>query len=348
MRAAIFFLVALPVLAQNPPPEELRDYRCILHCHSHFSHDSKGTTEEIVAAAKKGKVDVIFMTDHPSPKSLTGALRGMHDGVFFVGGAETHNLLALDIRERVEGADRAAAVAHVLRQHGIALAAHPEEWKEDEWGIDGLAGMEIYNLHADVKDEDMKSLLKILPAMQKDPETAILQVFDTPRANLARWDAIGRTRRFIGVAANDAHQNVQFLGFQLDPYARVFRFVNTHLLARERSLEALREALLQGRAFVAFEIFGRAKGFRFGAVNGDRRLEMGSEDAFAKGWVLEAKFPKDCSWKILKDGATAAKGEGKSARLEPDGPGVWRVEARRKDPTGKWRPWIYANPVYFR
>jgi hypothetical protein len=47
------------------PIKPLRDFRGIIHCHSKYSHDSKGTYEEILAAAKAAKVDFICMTDHP-------------------------------------------------------------------------------------------------------------------------------------------------------------------------------------------------------------------------------------------------------------------------------------------
>jgi hypothetical protein len=344
--ASAFVLISAAARAEEA---ELKDFRCIFHCHSHFSHDSKGTIEEITAAAKKAKVDAIWMTDHPTDVSLKDGPRGDIDGVLYIDGAEDHNLQELDIHDRVKARSPLEAAPQVVKQGGIAIACHPEEYKEEWWGAEGLSGMEIYNLHADVKDEKPEMLPKIIAALKKDPETAILTIFDTPRENLKRWDAMGAKRRFVGVAGNDSHQNQNFLGLQLDPYDRIFRFVNTHVLAKERTREALREGLLAGRVYVAFEIFGDAKGFAFTASGpGGARAGMGDEVASADGWELAAEFPLEANWRFVHDGEVVKKGLGRSARCEVTGPGVWRVEGRRQDPDGQWRPWIFGNPVYIR
>jgi hypothetical protein len=68
MRLASFFVLLLASCSGSPPTppvKALRDYRGIIHCHSKYSHDSQGTYEEILAAAKAAKVDFICMTDHP-------------------------------------------------------------------------------------------------------------------------------------------------------------------------------------------------------------------------------------------------------------------------------------------
>src|SRR5207302_9531515 len=42
-----------------------KEYRANLHVHSLLSHDSRGTTEELVAAARKTGTPVLKITDHP-------------------------------------------------------------------------------------------------------------------------------------------------------------------------------------------------------------------------------------------------------------------------------------------
>src|SRR5262245_46858487 len=42
------------------------DVRALLHVHSKFSHDSRGTIEEIVAAAKNVGARVVMFTEHPA------------------------------------------------------------------------------------------------------------------------------------------------------------------------------------------------------------------------------------------------------------------------------------------
>ena len=43
----------------------LNTYRGVMHVHSYLSHDSRGTLDDIIPAAKKDGIDFIFLTDHP-------------------------------------------------------------------------------------------------------------------------------------------------------------------------------------------------------------------------------------------------------------------------------------------
>lgn len=43
-----------------------QEHRANLHVHSHWSHDSVGTIEEIVAAAKLTGTSVVMVTEHPA------------------------------------------------------------------------------------------------------------------------------------------------------------------------------------------------------------------------------------------------------------------------------------------
>src|SRR5262249_41316631 len=72
------------------------DVRTLLHVHSAFSHDSRGTIDEIVAAAKKVGVRVIMFTEHPANHYdyVNDGHRGMKDGVLLIPGAETGGFLA--------------------------------------------------------------------------------------------------------------------------------------------------------------------------------------------------------------------------------------------------------------
>lgn len=242
-----------------PPAKPLRDFRGIIHCHSLYSHDSKGTYEEILAAAKAAKVDFICMTDHP-PKgdpgqSLREGWKGVHDGVLFIQGAEySDQILALGIREPIQGKDRRETIRAIHAQGGVAFACHPEEiadWSEYE----EADGMEIYNVHAALKrrQKDPNYIAAAIQALKGDPERAFGVLQELDPAVLAKWDEINRKRPFTGIAGNDSHQNVNFLGFQLDPYPRAFRFVSTHVMAEELTQEAVLGALREGRAFVAFD-----------------------------------------------------------------------------------------------
>src|SRR5262249_34868219 len=148
------FLLLIPAACQGPaeefappPGKPLREFRGIIHCHSLYSHDSKGTYEEILAAAKAAKIDFICMTDHPPKedkgKSLREGWTGLHDGVLFIQGAEySDQILALGIQEPITGKDRRGTIQAIHAQGGVAIACHPE--LIDDWDAFAEAdGMEI-------------------------------------------------------------------------------------------------------------------------------------------------------------------------------------------------------------
>ncbi|HEV3027228.1 MAG TPA: PHP domain-containing protein [Planctomycetota bacterium] len=240
------------------PGRELRDFRGIIHCHSKYSHDSQGTYEEILAAAKAAKVDFICMTDHPPSGDKGRPLRegwtGMHDGVLFIQGAEySDQILGLGLKEPISGKDRRETIEAIHVQGGVAIACHPEEI--DDWDAFAQAdGMEIYNVHATLKrkSKDKTFMLQVAKAIKEDPEHSFQLLQDLDPAILKKWDEINQTRPFTGIAGNDAHQNVSFFGLQLDPYPRAFKFVSTHVRAEDLTQDAVLGALKAGRAYVAF------------------------------------------------------------------------------------------------
>ncbi len=273
-------LLLLAACAGRPAPA-LREFRGIVHCHTKYSHDSKGTYEEILAAAKAAGIDFICVTDHP-PKgdaglSLREGWRGLRDGVLFLQGHELagSNLLAIGIREPVGGGSVPEKIAAIRRQGGVAIVAHPEE-VEDWTAYREADGMEIYNLHAAFKAR-MKAepgfLARVMHAVRQDPDGAFRLVQEIDPALLARWAEIRRARPFAGVAANDAHQNMGFLGVQLDPYPRVFRFVRTVIRAEALTEAAVLQALRDGRCAVEFAAPPPGAGAAEEVVHPDGRRE---------------------------------------------------------------------------
>lgn len=265
MRLTSILLLLLPGCSQpgiHEPIKPLRDFRGIIHCHSKYSHDSQGTYEEILAAAKAAKVDFVCMTDHPPSGDkglpLREGWRGIRDGVLFIQGAEySDQLLGLGLKEPLDGGlDRRGKIKAIHAQGGVAIACHPEEI--DDWDAFAEAdGMEVYNVHATLKRKakDKAFMLRVAKALKEDPEHSFQLLQDLDPAILKRYDEISAGRRsFAAVAGNDAHQNVSFFGFQLDPYPRAFKFVSTHVQAAELTEEAVLGAIKQARTYVAFDI----------------------------------------------------------------------------------------------
>ena len=79
------------------------DYKGVFHAHSFWSHDSRGLMEEILPAAKKAKLDFLFLSDHPHSKldSFPRGYRGNYDGLIVEPGTETSNGLMVNPMDTV-------------------------------------------------------------------------------------------------------------------------------------------------------------------------------------------------------------------------------------------------------
>lgn len=196
----------------------LREYRCNLHVHSAFSHDSRGKIEEIVAAAKRAGTDALLFTEHPAPHYdfVTDGHSGLVDGVLLVPGAETKGMLVYP-RASVPEHDALQSqdlVRRVGAGDGMTFLSHLEE--RMDWELDGLTGCEIYNTHADAKEETrlyamMKNPLWLVQAkkvLDAYPQEALAAIFDPPSDYLKRFDELCARYPHTGVSANDAHENV--------------------------------------------------------------------------------------------------------------------------------------------
>lgn len=199
-------------------PRPLKTYRANLHVHSHWSHDSRGQIEDIVAAAKRADTDILMFTEHPASHYdiVKDGHQGMRDGVLLIPGAETKGLLAYP-KASIRNADAMGTEEYfgaVQQTDGLAFISHLEERMDLD--IPGITGNEIYNTHADFKEEkrlvsSMRNplwLINTAPMIQEYPQEALLALLDYPADYLKRWDAMSATARHTGVAANDAHQNV--------------------------------------------------------------------------------------------------------------------------------------------
>jgi hypothetical protein len=171
-----------------------------------------------VAAAKRADTDVIMFTEHPAPHYdfVKDGHQGLRDGVLLIPGAETKGLLAYP-SESVRESDQVSTeeFAKMVQQlNGMAFISHLEE--RMDLAIPGITGNEIYNTHADFKEEkrlmsSMRNplwLLNTAPLLKEYPQESLLALQDYPQQYLARWGELCKTSHHTGVAANDAHQNV--------------------------------------------------------------------------------------------------------------------------------------------
>jgi hypothetical protein len=194
-----------------------QDVRTLLHVHSAFSHDSRGTIEEIVAAAKEAGVRVILFSEHPASgyDYFLDGHRGLNDGVLLIPGAETGGFLAFP-RQSIQNlkTDSPQAFANLVRSSGgLVFLCHLEE--RVDWDIANMNGTEIYNTHADVKDEtrfvaSLRSplvLLSLKRMVDQYPQEVFGALLDYPADYLKRYDQLCQRAPHTGIAGNDSHHN---------------------------------------------------------------------------------------------------------------------------------------------
>ncbi len=376
------------------------EYRGILHAHSQFSHDSTVPMEEILRVLKKTGIDFICLSDHciNGRADFDWQWHGLHDGKLFIPGFEMRDgFMPFGARPGtvLSNSTDSATLAHqIVDSGGVLFYAHPEEARN--WDLPELTGMEIYNIHSDMK-RYRGGLLGLLPDVllnqQRFPDHIVRLIFKRPADFLQHWDQLNQTRHLTGIAGNDCHQNVglritylpsdqlriddtspkvlsqiklnrvtRFLAraafgalepnrvlfhSQLDPYERMARFVNTHVLSSELSQPAVLEALRAGRVFIGFDMIADSTGFRWWTGGVTNEVVMGESTAFSKDTVLHARSPLPCRFTIIHDGQVAHQAEGRKLDWPATGTGKYRVEAELRV-RNDWVPWVYANPIQLR
>jgi len=133
-----------------------------------------------------------------------------------------------------------------------------------------------------------------------------------------------------------------------DPYERSLRYVSTHILARELTEPAVRDALKLGHAYVAHDWLCDATGFAFVARTSRRAgLIMGDEIKLDSELKVSAATPVKCTLKLIRNGEVIQSANANRLDFEVKTPGTYRVEAWL-ELDGEQRPWIYSNPIYIR
>lgn len=133
-----------------------------------------------------------------------------------------------------------------------------------------------------------------------------------------------------------------------DPYDRSMKYVSTHILSRELTEAAVRNALKQGHAYVAHDWLCDSTGFAFVARNARRTAGVnGDEIKLERGINLTAEAPLKCILKLIRNGQVIQTANARRLDYVVKTSGVYRIEAWL-EVDGEQRPWIYSNPIYLR
>ncbi len=352
-------------------------HEVVFHPHVHTVYsDGHGTHAQVLRAALRAGVDVVQFTDHNvRVEGIEGyythgnrrvlALMGeeIHDRT--LGPAERGNhLLVFGAQQELASyaPDPQRLLDAARRAGGLTFLAHPHDpvapvvgegafpWRR--WDVHGYHGLELWNAMSEFKSH-LRSWGHVLFYAFQFHQVAVAPFAETLRL----WDTLTRRgQRVVAIGGSDAHA-IPVLGpwKRLFPYEAHFRAVNTHLLLSqslrgqvEEDRTAIYAALAAGHAFVANDLLGSARGFRFRAQGGAGQALMGDAIALGSGLTLQIRLPERAEVRLLRDGMTVQTWPQADVLAYPiRQPGVYRVEAYRRA-WGRRRGWIFSNPIYVR
>lgn len=323
------------------------DLKGVVHCHSHLSHDSDGTLEQIAAACDEARIDFLVMTDHQTDASIRDGVRGLVGDTLFLVGAEVRSpigtLLCFPLQRPLRRFQHPALLAkEAAEQGGLAFAAHAELWRAP-LSAPGLHGAEIVNLHAGAMAANKLGTLGT--ALFLPIHTLCERISQRDDAVFAAWDeALQERHPFTPIGGNDAHANIRVfgpLGGTIGDYREVFLTLSTHVLAERLDERAVVEAFAAGRTYVSFDVFGDGTGFDFRAVDGHGVHCPGSTVPIGPDLSLQVRVPDDGRIRLLRDGHLVGEVHGRSARWSIQAPGVHRVEVWRDGDV----PWLFSSSI---
>ncbi len=191
-------------------------YTGVMHTHSYWSHDSRGSLNEILTGAKEAGLNFIFFSDHAHSKldTFPRSFHGIFDGILFEAGTESSGedggIMVNPFESGVLNWEqpRDSLIREVVEQGGLVTYVHSEQ--DHDWGNPDYQAMEIYNIHTDLLDETsiLPFLLNHLVIGNSYKDWGYLELYDKQEAILANWDGLNQHRKIVGIGAVDAHNNL--------------------------------------------------------------------------------------------------------------------------------------------
>ncbi len=196
-------------------------HKGVIHAHTYWSHDSRGTIQEILAAAKKAELEFIFNSDHKRHQldSFPRGYHGVYDHIILESGTEHSTGLMISPFDSmvVDWNKPEEEIIHqVVQNGGFAMYVHTED--EHEWNNPDYQAMEIYNIHTDLLDENgiLPFVINSTINSQQYMHWAYRELFDEQTEIHANWDQLNNKRKIVGIGAVDAHNNQNFRARYLD------------------------------------------------------------------------------------------------------------------------------------
>ncbi len=192
------------------------EYKGVFHMHTYWSHDSRGTLDEILSAAKKANYNFLFISDHKRSKldTFPRSYHGVYDDIVFEAGTESSTgLMITPMRNTVVDwdMDESELIHDLVVNGGLVNYVHTED--SHNWDNPDYQSMEIYNIHTDYLDgNDSRTsvLLNLAINSSKYHHWVFRDMYDEQIDIISNWDALNKKRRIVGVAGVDAHNNQSY------------------------------------------------------------------------------------------------------------------------------------------
>ncbi len=358
--------------------EGFRHYQGVIHVHTSLGGHSRGDFDELIAAAQQNQLDFVLLTEHPSPLYDTArqTLTGKHGGVLFVGGNEISSkqgdrflILPGDAEANRDNAKNTPELLDWAKQNNrLVLVTYPDQYRA--WKTAGdFDGIEVYSLNTNAKNFPLfPSFFDYFWSFGRYPELTMARQIERPtNGNLQKFDELTTAgKKLVLFGASDAHSNIvlslsdlakhDLLKLQIDRYQTVFRLVRLHVWLeanKELNQENLLEAIRNGHCYLAFDVFGNADNFVFGAENpaqeSAEKKQSGDEIALKPEVSLFAAAQLKCRFVLFRNGAQIAEFTDTSEmHFIAKEAGTYRVEAYLDSLNFSAAPWIISNPIYVR
>ncbi len=339
----------------------------VTHVHSRHS-DGSGSLADIVRAARRCRLDFVWITDHNTlalrdsatttsfPVVLIGAELSLKPGHLL-----EYGLPQLPDEETFGGA--AAIADSARRSGGMAFVAHPFHPKI-RWraAFPSAAGLEILNADVEWRND---APLELLGAIFAYPffDHAMNLLLDRPQRELELWDRTLARRHTVGIGSVDAHARIKLSRTSYWPfpsYERTFAMIQNVLYLRKplagephAAKGQILRALRSGRLAFGFAGLGDLRAAQIWLESGGGRFAPGDSVGWATAQQIRVKLPRSGRFEVAlyKNGVRIARSQLHDVHWRLQGPGVYRVAVsqRRIQIRSLGRrtiPWLYANPFY--
>ncbi len=322
----------------------LRDYRGVVDFRMRESGLDQAAAAEL---ALKAQVDFVFLADRVDSSADYGTT-GFTNQILFIAGAsfpasQGGEVLGFNLTAPVDPKLGAKELISAIRdQDAIAAVAGASQFASaDDYAL--ADAIEVYDFGRQWSERSGSSLYLRALFLSAD---RFFSGFDVrPDAELAAFDRMAAGAHATLLAGLGAPGETKVIGMNVGNPAQRMLVFTTHVLARERQVGPVVDALRRGNSYVSFDILGYVPNFAFYAQHGDERVMMGDEVELAQGVALRTELHDPAERIVLLANGVEVASVENATQLEfaPKVPAAYRIEAYREG-----LPWIYSNPVYVR